>query len=140
MKTMLSILAKAGIALAIFGFFQPVACDQNAFKLAEMAQETGKTLGGFGANNTQLSLALYAGIGLVFLAALIALVSILKGFPQGIELLQTVAIFLAGAAFTYAFISLNKDLDLQRGAWFIMGGVLTAFVLGLISLGRKKRR
>jgi len=122
MKMNFRIIAKIGLLLVVFGFFMPIACDQNGFQLASYMMDNEQPLEG---------LLLY----LLFLSAV-------AGITIGVLLLMNktvkigvdwmiIVVCIASGLIVY-FTQLD-DVELQNGAYVILAGWIIALVTQIIS-------
>ena len=132
-KNGLKILSKIALFLVLFGFFQPVACDQKGFELVETLMDFNDT------NYTISAIGLYA----IFFAAVISIIFTFILFLLKKDICSSnatkvdfVLLFssIIGGAVSFFFIINEFDIDfIQRGFYIIMAGWLISFIFLLYS-------
>ena len=134
MKTF-KLLSKLALLLVIFGFFQPVACDQQGFELAETFLEMGET------NFTISAIGLYiaffaAAISIVF--TLFLLITKKEICSPMINKIDYLFLFLSitGGLIAFIFILSEFEFDFINNGFYI---IIAGWILSLIfSLFRRK--
>jgi hypothetical protein len=127
MKLNFRLIGKIGLLLIIFGFFMPVACDQNGFQIANYCMDEGETFYG---------LLMY----LLFISALIGviigvLLLMKKDVKPQIDWAIIIVCIASGLIVYFKFL---EDLELQYGAYFILVGWIIALLLQIISKIKKE--
>ncbi len=127
MKTF-KLLSKIALLLVVFGFFQPVACDQQGFELAESLMEMGEV------NYTVSAIGLYiaffaAAISiLVTLFLLIARKDICSPKTNKIDFALLFASIVGGLV-TFFFVISEFEFDFINHGFYI---IIAGWVLSLI--------
>jgi len=126
------LIGKIGLILVIIGFFMPIACDQNGFKIAEYMVKNDK------ANIVIDGILLYlvfvsAAIGIIIGVLLLAN----RGTSSTVDWI-TIIVSIASGVIVYVK-HLKGGPDLQNGAYVILAGWIVAFVCQLISTMRRER-
>lgn len=134
MKTF-KILSKLSLLLVIFGFFQPVACDQQGFELAESLMEMGEV------NYTISAISLYVAFFAAAISILLTLILLLTKIDICAPKVKKIDITLlfssiVGGLITFFFVISEFDFDFVNHGFYI---IIAGWLLSLIfSFCRKK--
>ena len=132
-KKGLKILSKLALFLVVFGFFQPMACDQKGFELAE-------TLINYEEVNYFISA---IGLYVIFFAAILSIAftlillitkkDICSSSATKIDIILLSSSIIGGVN-TFIFIINEFDIDyIERGFYIVMVGWLSSLILLLCS-------
>ena len=122
MKRTFRIIGKIGLLVVIFGFFMPIACDQNGFQLANLMMEDAVVSG----------LLLYLLILSAVVGAVIGVLLLMKKNVKPIVDWILVIVCIVSGLVVY-FTQLSNGLELQYGAYIILAGWIIALVAQIIS-------
>ena len=128
-KKLFKIFSKVALCLVIFGFFQPVACEQQGFELAESLIEMGET------NYLISAIGLYitffaAAISILY--TLILLIAKKDVCASKVNKFDFVFIFLSiiGGLVTFLFIITEFEFEfINHGFYIIASGWLLSLIL-----------
>jgi uncharacterized membrane protein YfcA len=114
-------IGKIGFILVIIGFLMPVACDKNGFEIAKYMMNNEEVVSG---------ILLY----ILFVSAVIGCfigVSLLlrRNVSKSLDWLVIIACIASGLIVYFKHL---KDIDLQKGAYFILTGWIISFIGQLI--------
>jgi hypothetical protein len=118
------IIGKIGLLLVVFGFFMPIACDQNGFELAE-------TLSNYDGSLSAVFLYI-----LFFSAIAGCIIGVLLLTKKNVNIaLDWVCLLVCiGSGLFVYFNSLGNEAKLQNGVYFILIGWIVAFLTQIISI------
>jgi hypothetical protein len=124
MKLNFRVIGKIALLLVVFGFFMPIACDQNGFQLA-------KTFNGY--DNTISSVFLYV----LFISALAGciigvLLLLKKNIKTGIDWI-CLLVCIGSGLFVYFNSLKDNKVELQNGAYVILIGWIIAVIAQIVS-------
>jgi len=108
--------------LVIFGFFMPIACDQNGFQLANYMTENSAVMSG---------LLLYLLILSAVVGAVIGVLLLLKKDVKPIVDWIVVIVCIVSGLIVY-FTQLKDGVELQYGAYVILVGWIIALIAQII--------
>jgi predicted MFS family arabinose efflux permease len=123
MKISFRIIAKFALLLVIFGFFMPIACDMNGFKLAQFMTDNDKTFEGLLMYLLFISAAAGVVVGVLLLLR--------KSINVNVDWL-IIGVCIASGLIVY-FTQLKDGPDLQNGAYVIVAGWIIALVAQIYS-------
>jgi len=118
-------IAKFGLVLVIIGFFMPVACDMDGFKLADRFMDRDNVLQG---------LLTYLMFGAA-VAGVVLGVMLMMGRGLGVNIDWIVIITcIASGLIVYLSTALSdNNVKLQNGAYFILAGWIVSLGLQIFS-------
>lgn len=121
--------SKFALLLVVFGFFMPVACNQNGFELAEILVKTDKSL--------FLGILMYVLFVAAVLGVIIGIMLLMKKKVNVAYDWITILVSIGSGLIVY-FKLFEKAKDaLQTGAWVILIGWIVALVFMLIPSKRR---
>ena len=123
MKQAFRIIAKIGLLFVVFGFFMPIACDQNGFQLADYMMKGNKIFEGL-----LIYLLLISAVTGVIIGGLLLMK---KNVTKSVDWL-VIIVCIASGLIVYLTM-LNDGPKLQHGAYVILTGWIIAFVAQIIS-------
>lgn len=131
MKTF-KLISKIALLLVIFGFFQPVACNQQGFELAETLFAVGD------AKSTIAAIGLYVtffAAALSILYTLILLITKKNICSSKVNTTDFILLLLSIAGGLTTFFCLLSDFSfdvLDQGFYFIIAGWILSFIFSVI--------
>jgi len=123
MKQNFRLIGKIGFVLVIFGFFMPIACDQNGFQLADYMIKGEATISGL-----LLYLLLLSAVGGAIIGVLLLMK---KNVKQDVDWVVLIACITSGLI--VYFTQFKNEVELQYGAYVILTGWIIAFIAQIIS-------
>jgi hypothetical protein len=121
--------SKFALLLVVFGFFMPVACNQNGFELAEILVK--------GDNSLFLGILMYVLFVAAVLGVIIGIMLLMKKKVNVAYDWITILVSIGSGLIVY-FRLFEKAKDaLQTGAWVILIGWIVALVFMLIPSKRR---
>lgn len=121
--------SKFALLLVVFGFFMPVACNQNGFELAEILVK--------GDNSLFLGILMYVLFVAAVLGVIIGIMLLMKKKVNVAYDWITILVSIGSGLIVY-FKLFEKAKDaLQTGAWVILIGWIVALVFMLIPSKRR---
>lgn len=127
MNVSFRLIAKIGLLLVVIGFFMPVACDGNGFKIADFLVKNDKALEGI-----LMYILFISALAGVVLGAL-SLTG--KSFGASIDWSIIIVCIVSGLI---PYFSLFKDVKLQNGAYVILAGWIIALVAQILSTMKRE--
>lgn len=130
------ILSKIALLLIIFGFFQPVACEQKGFDLADTLMEVGET------TYTIAAIGLYVVFFAAVLSILYTLFLLLKKeeiCAVNVNWNDTILLFASIIGGVVSLIFLINEFDkevLNKGFYFIVAGWISSLILSFFAKDR----
>lgn len=127
MKTF-KLLSKIALLLVVFGFFQPVACDQQGFELAESLMEMGEV------NYTVSAIGLYIAFFAAVISILISLILLITRKNICSSKINKIdfALLLAsivGGLITFFFVISEFEFDfIDYGFYIIISGWILSII------------
>lgn len=131
MKTF-KLISKVALLLVVFGFFQPVACDQQGFDLAETLMEVGEL--NYTVSAIGLYVAFFAATASILLTVflLIARKDICAAAVNRIDLALLLA-SIAGGVVALCFIISEFEFDfINHGFYIIISGWVLSLVFSFV--------
>jgi len=131
-KISMRIISKVGLLLVVIGFFMPITCNMNGFKLAENSSNYG--------GSAILTIGLYGIFVFSCMGCVLLLLLLMK---KAISYkLDWVAIIGVAASVIVVFAKIgSKDIlgrnKYQSGAYLIIAGLIVAVVFAILALVKK---
>ncbi|GHU07397.1 hypothetical protein FACS1894151_01660 [Spirochaetia bacterium] len=124
-------IGKLCLLLVVFGFFMPVACDQNAFQIVDN-----------GMLKTEGVVAIYVLFIFAIIGIIIGILLLLKiNIPAPVDWIVTLVCLLI-AVIMFCYIGFGQEsIDyFQTGAYFILIGPILTFIFQIASAGKSTIR
>jgi predicted permease len=118
------IIGKIGLLLVIFGFFMPIACDQNGFQLGNYMIENNAVMSG---------LLLYLLVLSAVAGAVIGVLLLMKKYVKPIADWVAVIVCIVSGLIVYFTQLRSNALELQYGAYIILAGWIIALAAQILS-------
>ena len=122
MKLNFRTIGKAGFLLVFFGFFMPVACNQNGFEIAKHLTNANETFSGLLMYLLFISAAAGLAIGVFLLMR--------KKINPNLDWLVICACIISGLIVYFRHLD---GIELQQGAYMILIGWITALAAQIAS-------
>lgn len=131
MKTF-KLLSKLALILVVFGFFQPVACDQQGFELAESLMDMGEVNYSISAIGLYVTFFAAAISILLTVFLLVARKDICSPGANKIDLTLLLT-SIAGGLVTFFFVISEFEFDfINHGFYIIIAGWILSLVLSFV--------
>ena len=132
-KISMRIISKVGLLLVVIGFFMPITCNMNGFKLVENSSNYG--------GSAILTMGLYGIFVFSCMGCVLLLLLLMK---KAISYkLDWVAIIGVAASVIVVFAKIDNSIGrtkYQSGAYLIIAGLIVAIVFAILALGKKRKK
>ena len=123
------IIGKFALLLVIIGFFMPIACDQNGFKLAGTLKDADSTID---------AILMYVLFFSAVAGCVIGVLLLMKNNVMPIFDWVFLLICIGSGLFVYFNCLRNNEIDLQKGAYVILAGWIIALIAQIVSTIKKE--
>ena len=151
-KSTWRIISKIGLLMVIIGFFMPMACNQNGFKIAEYSSNMASIAGSGGTNYLGISLYslfIFSCLGIVLLLMFLVKKSVNIGLDWLFLVGSLVSAFIVFGKFndfsknmfsgigSFYWSNLGSANILQSGSYLIITGLIISTLSLIIASTRK---